>query len=387
MVVYLATAHGDNTPGKRSPKDAEGGTFREYRWSRKICFMLKYLLKEYYKYNSDFDCVIDVMGNYEMTENDTQKSGVSKRIALNKTLQQKSNPTKDKNFGCIMVTIHVNAAPVKYAKNAPESEKWVKNPNSSGWGMWLHGQSEEYVDKSGNKKKRFKEHSNTRPIDRELCSFFYYAKDIVNGTTSYDLNGGCGKKTTRKYNLGAYGILRQSLCPAAMSENFIQNNREEVKFLRSIEGEEAVLKIHLNAIIAFLKKYGYERKTNESKWKVSSVDMTYPPLYSQQKSLETQLLASPDFYLNCAIIFDFTNKTDDEIYKMWYAEYANIKTSPFLYKIIRPKGEESELLKYIDSASPKEIVFETFPILSDSELNQIIKNSAKDAQSNYWPKI
>lgn len=376
MIVYLATAHGSNISGKCSPEKTVGGQFKEWKWSRKICFMLKYLLLEYYKYNKDFDCIIDIIEEYETLPNESQKSGVNKRINMNVNEQKQNKPTKDKNFGCIMVTIHVNAGVPP--KNAPKGEEWV---NASGWGMWLNGKANKEYDENGKEKNKwFTEADTTKKIDRELCSFFYHAKDIVNSKVSYDLNGSCGNRPKRRYGLGEYGILRNALCPAVMSENLLQNNKKDVEYLRTEEGEKAILQIHLNAIVAFLKKYGYERQAYYAPIGGSSKS----DLYNEPNPFYNNLVG--DSYLNYPIKFDFKNENKKELYNLNFSNSSFNKTSKEIYKIIIPKGNESSLYNDIDTASPKELTFEKMPILSDNELEQIINNSAIDEQSDYWPK-
>jgi N-acetylmuramoyl-L-alanine amidase len=38
-------------------------------------------------------------------------------------------------------------------------------------------------------------------------------------------------------------------CPAILTENLFYDNKDEVKFLQSEEGREAIAQIHVNAIL------------------------------------------------------------------------------------------------------------------------------------------
>ena len=51
-LIILGTAHGSNTPGKRSPD----GRLREYKWSREIVAMVEdgATVKRFYKENGHF---------------------------------------------------------------------------------------------------------------------------------------------------------------------------------------------------------------------------------------------------------------------------------------------------------------------------------------------
>ena len=51
-------------------------------------------------------------------------------------------------------------------------------------------------------------------------------------------------------------ILVKTKCPAVLTENFFQDNKEDVAFLNSDEGKQAIIKTHVNAIIKYVTKYG-----------------------------------------------------------------------------------------------------------------------------------
>ena len=50
-------------------------------------------------------------------------------------------------------------------------------------------------------------------------------------------------------------ICRDTLCPAVLTENLFQDNKEDVAFLLSEEGKEKVTATHVNAIVEFIKDY------------------------------------------------------------------------------------------------------------------------------------
>ena len=43
-------------------------------------------------------------------------------------------------------------------------------------------------------------------------------------------------------------VLRNTLCPAVLTENLFQDNKEDVDFLLSDQGRQAVVNLHLKAI-------------------------------------------------------------------------------------------------------------------------------------------
>lgn len=48
-----------------------------------------------------------------------------------------------------------------------------------------------------------------------------------------------------------FAILRHTVCPAVLSENMFQDNREDVEFLASQHGFDTIINIHLRAIIQY----------------------------------------------------------------------------------------------------------------------------------------
>lgn len=49
-------------------------------------------------------------------------------------------------------------------------------------------------------------------------------------------------------------ICRDTVCPAILTENFFQDNKEDVEYLLSDEGKLMVTQIHVDGIIDYLKK-------------------------------------------------------------------------------------------------------------------------------------
>lgn len=49
-------------------------------------------------------------------------------------------------------------------------------------------------------------------------------------------------------------ILRHTLCPAVLTENFFQDNKRDVEFLQSVDGKRAIVSLHIEGIIKYLSK-------------------------------------------------------------------------------------------------------------------------------------
>ena len=89
MKVILGTAHGSNVGGKMSPD----GKFREYKWSRQMCRMIKEAL------------IAEGIDSYIDIEEETEKS-LNDRVRRVNAIVKALKPED-----CIYVSIHVNAAP------------------------------------------------------------------------------------------------------------------------------------------------------------------------------------------------------------------------------------------------------------------------------------
>ncbi|KAA3704408.1 N-acetylmuramoyl-L-alanine amidase, partial [Bacteroides salyersiae] len=50
-------------------------------------------------------------------------------------------------------------------------------------------------------------------------------------------------------------ILNKTKCPAVLTENFFQDNKDDVAFLLSPEGKQQIVKVHVEGIIKYLENY------------------------------------------------------------------------------------------------------------------------------------
>ena len=57
-----------------------------------------------------------------------------------------------------------------------------------------------------------------------------------------------------KYWVGNYGIVRDTKCPAVLTENLFQDNKEDVAILMSDTGKQAMVDIHVKGIMSYLGK-------------------------------------------------------------------------------------------------------------------------------------
>lgn len=192
MVVILGTAHGSNTAGKCSPD----GKFREYKWSREICRMVKEaLLKD------NIESYIDI-------ESEAEKSLKDRVHIVNSICKCKGVQN------CIYISIHVNAAP------KPE---WS---NATGCTVFVYSKASE-------KSKKLALHYYDICEERKL------------------LGNRCIPPT--KYFTANYYVCKHTLCPAILTENDFMTTKKSVEWLTSEEGKKEIVDLHVDTIKRYIQ--------------------------------------------------------------------------------------------------------------------------------------
>lgn len=188
-IVCLDNGHGSNTPGKCSPD----GQFREYQWTRKLAYALKAALQ------ARGIRVINVCP-------ETTDTLIRTRVArVNALCRNKDN--------VICVSLHNNAAGA--------DGKWH---NAQGWSAFVA--------------------PNASSNSKLLAGCFVDAAKDLKIKVRQPL-------PTQKYWVQNLGMCRDTKCPAVLTESLFQDNKEDVEYLISEEGFNAMLKIHLNGILKY----------------------------------------------------------------------------------------------------------------------------------------
>ena len=198
-VVILGTARGSNVPGKRSPD----GKFREYKFSREVIAMLRPRL-EAHGYTVFVDMPSDEVprpGSTELSLRCRYVNGICKKFG---------------SQNCIYVSIHVNAA--------GSDGQWH---DARGFAV--------YVARSCS--------PTSKRLARTLCEL----------AISRGLRGNRAVPSAHYWQADFY-VLRNTACPAVLTENLFQDNRADVEFLSSQAGKEAVAALHLDAIKSLFAK-------------------------------------------------------------------------------------------------------------------------------------
>lgn len=196
--IILGTAHLKSTPGKCSPDKK----FYEYKYSREICRALKAILVE-----MGYKVFIDI-------EEEDKKLSQSQELQLRCKIV---NDLHKKYKNCIYISIHVNAA--------SSDGKWH---NATGW--------EAYT-------------SVGKTNADSLASYLYEAakRNLTGKKIRMDNSDGDPDKESSLY------VLKHTNCPAVLTENFFQDNKQDIEYLNSDIGFHQILRTHVEGIINYIK--------------------------------------------------------------------------------------------------------------------------------------
>ncbi|MFV0323039.1 MAG: N-acetylmuramoyl-L-alanine amidase [Bacteroides xylanisolvens] len=188
MKVLIDNGHGENTPGKRSPD----GRLREWAYSREIADMVVAGLR---KLGIDAERIV---------KEDTD-------VPLSERCRRANKETGKK---VILISIHCNAA--------GNGGSWL---NARGWSVFVSNNAS----------------ANSKKLATCLCE--------VAESLKLQVRRPAPKQPYWEQNLA---ICRDSNCPAVLTENFFQDNKEDVEYLLSPAGKQAVVQIHVDGIIKYL---------------------------------------------------------------------------------------------------------------------------------------
>lgn len=205
MKILIDNGHGDPplTGGKCSPDRS----FKEYVWAREIARRISRSLSL-----KGFDTVLLVP-----EETDTP---ISTRV-------KKVNAWCDKvgKANCLLVSIHVNAG---------GKFEWS---NARGWMCIIDdAASQGSKDFAANLHDEALAHGLTVRHYLPTQKWYLYGQAL----------GTAGKRL---------GILRSTKCPAVLTENLFMTNKEDVAYLNSEEGKQAITDLHVQAIIKYCNEH------------------------------------------------------------------------------------------------------------------------------------
>lgn len=203
MVILIDNGHGNNTPGKKSPYSCYGVKpeieFYEYKWNREIATEIHARLKSL---GYDARLIVPEMIDISLKERVNRVNKICNEVGTSNV---------------ILLSVHANAA--------GNGREWK---TAKGWCA--------FTTKGTTKSDAFAE-----------CLYDEAEKNFAGHQIRTDKSDG-----DRDWESDFY-IIHKTYCPAVLTENFFYDNVDDVQYILSSEGREAVIKTHVDGIINYLK--------------------------------------------------------------------------------------------------------------------------------------
>lgn len=193
ITLLLDNGHGSNTPGKCSPDKS----LLEYAWARDVVKLI-----------ASKACAAGIP--VEIITPETWDVPLRTRVARVNELCRKHGGAKN----CLLISVHINAA--------GGDGKWHDATGFSGF----------VAPKSSTNSKRF-------------------AAMVWDAANAAGLRGNRAVPAG-KYWQGNFAIIRDTNCPAVLTENLFMDNRNDCTFLKSAHGKEVCADYHIAAIKRYI---------------------------------------------------------------------------------------------------------------------------------------
>lgn len=191
-VVLIDNGHGQNTLGKCSPDKS----LMEWSWTREVAAMVVAALKAK---GIDARILVKETWDVSLTERVRRVNTVCRQVGASNVA---------------MVSIHVNAA--------GSDGKWH---DARGFSVWVAKTCSE--------------------ASKRLARLMYAE------ATARNLKG--NRWVPKEgYWQANFAMVKNTSCPAVLTENLFQDNREDVDYLLSDEGKQAIADLHVAAILKYL---------------------------------------------------------------------------------------------------------------------------------------
>ena len=200
--ILIEAGHGDPPLTGRGSKQSPDGRIKEYVYCREI---VAEVVKRLRTQGYDAENTVPENGDVSLGERCNRVNAWCDRLGA-------------KNV--VFVSIHNNAA---------GCGQWM---SARGWEAWT-SKGQTMGDKLAD------------------CLYDAAAKYLQKGTKiRTDLTDGDRDKE------GNLAVVRGTRCAACLTENLFQDNKEDVEYLLSQEGREAIIKLHVEGIKAYIAKHG-----------------------------------------------------------------------------------------------------------------------------------
>lgn len=196
MILLLDNGHGQDTPGKRSPD----GFFREYSYTR---FLASQIQQRLIAQGLDARLLVPELEDIPLPERCARANKICQEVG---------------NDQVLLISLHVNAA--------GNGREWM---NARGWSCYTtRGQTS---------------------ADSLAGALYDAAKTwIPNQRLRADYTDGDPDIESNFY------LLRHTACPAVLTENLFIDNKDDVAFLESDAGAQAIINLHVEGIFRYLQR-------------------------------------------------------------------------------------------------------------------------------------
>ena len=192
MKILIDNGHGENTPGKCSPD----GRLKEWAYTREIA-----------------DRVVAGLRYRGEEAERIVKEDVD--IPLSIRCRRVNKIYQESGGNAILISIHCNAAALGI--------DWL---SAHGWSVFVSNNA------SANSK------CLATSLAESAIMQSVFVRQPMPGQLFWTQN---------------LAICRDTICPSVLTENFFQDNKEDVEFLLSPEGKQQVIQIHIDGILNYLK--------------------------------------------------------------------------------------------------------------------------------------
>ena len=208
MKILIDNGHGIQTKGKRSPD----GKLLEYAYTRELARQIVKILKSR---GYDSELLVPEDDDIPLSERVRRAN----EICLT---YEPSCPAPTGHPDVILISLHLNAA--------GDGTKWM---NATGWSCYTcKGQ--------------------TQSDKLAACLYEAAIKNFPGRRIRTDYSDNDPDWEENFY------ILRHSLCPAVLTENFFMDNKSDLEYLQSRAGKQTVIDTHVEGIIEYISSSAHK---------------------------------------------------------------------------------------------------------------------------------
>lgn len=192
MKILIDNGHGVDTKGKCSPD----GRLREYIWAREVAVLIE---QQLHTLGYDVERIVPEIKDISLKERCRRVNAICNKYG-------------SKN--CLLISVHINAAGA--------DGKWH---SATGWSGWVA--------------------PNASTNSKRLAQLLY-AEAEKRGLRGNRAVPAC------KYWVGNFAMVRDTKCPAVLTENLFQDNQQEAEWLQTDEGKKTIADLHVQAILKYI---------------------------------------------------------------------------------------------------------------------------------------